>query len=170
MALTSQISEYDCRWPDMFDAEKARLERVFGSRSVEIHHVGSTAVPGLAAKPETDLLVVVPDHEDEAGVDQAMASFGYTRGKNLSDGHHFYRRDVEGVRTHKVHVCVAGHGQISRMLRFRDMLRQDDDLRQEYQKLKLELESTNEHGIGEYLARKAPFIDAALGRPPSSTD
>lgn len=89
MALTSKISKYDCRWPNMFDAEKARLEGVFGTRAVEIHHVGSTAVPGLAAKPEIDLLVVVSDHGDEAGIDQAMASFGYIRGTNLSDGHHF---------------------------------------------------------------------------------
>lgn len=167
MALTSQISEYDNQWPCMFDAEKARLEGVFGAKAVEIHHVGSTAVPGLAAKPEIDLLVVVSDHRGEARVDQAMASLGYIRGKNLSEGHHFYRRDVGGVRTHKVHVCLQGHWQISRMLRFRDMLRQDDDLRQEYQNLKLELESANGHGIKEYLARKAPFIDAVVGPPPS---
>ena len=53
------------------------------------------------------------------------------------------------------------------MLRFRDMLKQDDDLRQKYQNLKLELESENENGIKEYLARKAPFIDALVGPPPS---
>lgn len=167
MALTSQISEYDRQWPCMFDAEKARLEGVFEAKGVEIHHVGSTAVPGLAAKPEIDLLVVVSDHRVEAGVDQAMASLGYVRGKNLSEGHHFYRSDVWGVRTHKVHVCLLGHWQISRMLRFRDMLKQDDDLRQKYQNLKLELESENENGIKEYLARKAPFIDALVGPPPS---
>ncbi|MDK1386563.1 GrpB family protein [Sinorhizobium sp. 8-89] len=168
MALTSKISEYDDRWPDMFDAEKARLEGVFGTKAVEIHHVGSTAVPGLAAKPEIDLLVVVSDHGDEAEISQAMASFGYVRGTNLSEGHHFYRRDVEGIRTHKVHVCLTGHWQISRMLLFRNMLRQDADLRRGYQNLKLELESTSEHGIGEYLARKAPFIDAVMGPPPKA--
>lgn len=164
MALTSRISEYDNQWPRMFDAEKTRLEGALGAKAVEIHHAGSTAVPGLAAKPEIDLLVVVSDHEGEARVDQAMAALGYIRGKNLSEGHHFYRRDVGGVRTHKVHVCLLGHWQISRML-FRDMLRQDD-LRQEYQNLKLELASANEHGIKEYLARKAPFIDAVVGPPP----
>lgn len=163
MVLTSQIAEYDSRWPSMFIAERARLEGVFGSKAVDIHHVGSTAVPGLAAKPEIDLLVVVSDHGDEANVDQAMATLGYVRGKNLSDGHHFYRRDAGGVRTHKVHVCLTGHSQISRMLSFRDMLRQDADLRQRYQDLKLELESANEHGIKEYLAQKAPFIDAVVG-------
>lgn len=168
MALTSQISEYDNRWPNMFAVEKARLEGVFGSKAVDIHHVGSTAVPGLAAKPEIDLLVVVSDHGDEAYVDRAMATLGYVRGKNLSDGHNFYRRDVGSVRTHKVHVCLTGHWQISRMLNFRDVLRQKEDLRQEYQDLKLELESANEQGIKEYLARKAPFIDGVVGPAPKA--
>ncbi|MBP2461472.1 MULTISPECIES: GrpB family protein [unclassified Rhizobium] len=167
MALTSKISEYDRQWPSMFEAERARLAAVFEAKAVDIHHVGSTAVPGLAAKPEIDLLVVVSGASDEERVDWEMASLGYVRGKNLLDGHHFYRRDVEGVRTHKVHVCLLGHWQITRMLRFRDLLRQDDDLRQEYQKLKLELESTSEDGIKAYLVRKAPFIDAVLGPPPS---
>lgn len=56
----------------------------------------------------------------------------------------------------------------SRMLRFRDMLRQDDELRRRYQTLKLDLESTNERGIKEYLAQKAPFIDAVVGPPPKT--
>lgn len=163
MALTSQITPYDDRWPSLFDAEKARLQKVFVPRVVEIHHVGSTAVPGLAAKPEIDLLVV--SDQDEDRIDQGMASLGYERGKNLSDGHMFYRRNVGGVRTHKVHVCRPGHWQISKMLRFRDMLREDDELRHEYQSLKLELESKNESGIKEYLAQKAPFIDALVGPP-----
>lgn len=158
MALTSQISEYDRRWPDLFNLERARLEGIFGVRAIEIHHVGSTAVPGLTAKPEIDLLVVVSDHGDEAGIGQAMLCFGYIRGSNLSDGHHFYCRDVGGIRTHKVHVCLTSHWQIPRMLGFRDLLRQNGDLRQQYQNLKLELESTNKRGIGEYLARKAPFM------------
>lgn len=167
MALTSQITPYDDRWPGLFDAEKIRLLRAFLPNVVEIEHVGSTAVPGLAAKPEIDLLVV-SDHQDEARVDQEMASLGYVRGKNLTVGHMFYRRDVEGIRTHKVHVCRPGHWQVSRMLRFRDMLREDDQLRHKYQSLKLELEAKNERGIKEYLAEKAPFIDAVVGSPPES--
>lgn len=68
MALTSQISAYDAKWPDMFLSEKCRIEEAFGSELVQIHHVGSTAVPGLAAKPEIDLLVEVREHRDETRV------------------------------------------------------------------------------------------------------
>lgn len=95
-----------------------------------------------------------------------MTSLGYVRGKNLSDGHIFYRRDVGGVRTHKVHVCRPGHWQVSRILRFRDMLQEDYELRHKYQSLKLELEARNEFGIKEYLADKASFIDGVVGLPP----
>ncbi|MCY1539610.1 GrpB protein [compost metagenome] len=92
-----------------------------------------------------------------------MATLGYVRGSDLSAGHHFYRRDVDGVRTHKVHVCISGHAQIARMLRFRDLLRSDAELHQRYQALKLALEAGNRDGISEYLAGKAPFIDAVMG-------
>lgn len=150
----------------MFVAEEARLQSVFGPRAVQINHVGSTAVPGLAAKPEIDVLVVVLDHKDDALVDRGMASLGYVRGKNLSEGHHFYRRDIDGVRTHKVHVCLVGHAQISRMLHFRDMLRNDPDLRQRYEDLKVGLEASNTQGIHEYLTQKAPFIEAVMTAQP----
>jgi len=163
LALTSKISAYDDAWPGMFLAERDRISQGFGSEIIGYHHVGSTAVPGLAAKPEIDLVVEVSEHRDEFRVDNFMESCGYVRGKDLSPGHHFYRRDVDGVRTHKVHVCASGHWQISRMLRFRDLLRGDAGLRQRYQDLKLRLEAENQHGISEYLAQKASFIDAVIG-------
>ncbi|MBV4462490.1 GrpB family protein [Pseudomonas sp. SWRI79] len=163
MALTSKISPYDSRWPALFLSAKEQIAKAFGTDLIAIHHVGSTAVPGLAAKPEIDLLVEVAEHRNESSRDNVMRELGYARGSDLSAGHHFYRRDVDGVRTHKAHVCITGHGQIERMLRFRDLLRDAPVIRQQYQDLKLELEANNTGGISEYLARKAPFIDGLMG-------
>jgi GrpB-like predicted nucleotidyltransferase (UPF0157 family)/ribosomal protein S18 acetylase RimI-like enzyme len=163
MALTSKISLYDSRWPALFLSAKEQIAKAFGTELVAIHHVGSTAVPGLAAKPEIDLLVEVSEHRNESSRDHVMRGSGYARGSDLSAGHHFYRRDVDGVRTHKTHVCITDHGQIERMLRFRDLLRGDPVIRQRYQDLKLELAASNTGGIGEYLAQKAPFIDGLMG-------
>ncbi|EEA93144.1 conserved hypothetical protein [Pseudovibrio sp. JE062] len=164
--LTSKITAFDPAWSNMFEKESGRISGAFGDTLVAIYHVGSTAITGLAAKPEIDMLVEVSCHQRTPEVDSFMRSLGYTRGKDLSPGHHFYRRDVDGVRTHKVHVCPTGHSQISRMLRFRDLLRQDAELRDQYQYLKLKLEAENTEGIKEYLAGKAPFIDALLkGKP-----
>lgn len=91
-----------------------------------------------------------------------MRGLGYVRGSDLSSGHHFYRRDINGVRTHKVHVCISGHREIERMLRFRDALINHKEIRQSYQDLKLELEKSNTGGIAEYLIRKAPFIENVM--------
>lgn len=165
MALTSRITPYDSEWPMRFVTAREQVETAFTADLIAIHHVGSTAVPGLHAKPEIDLLVVVAAHRGEPERNAMMAGFGYVRGSDLSPGHHFYRRDVDGVRTHKVHVCLRGHEQIDRMLRFRDLLRSDPLIRQRYQELKLELEARNTGGIGEYLAGKAPFIDALMTSP-----
>lgn len=165
MALTSRITPYDSEWPTRFIAAREQVEMAFAADLVAIHHVGSTAVPGLHAKPEIDVLVVVAAHREEPPHNTVMAGFGYVRGSDLSPGHHFYRRNVDGVRTHKVHVCISGHEQIDKMLRFRDLLRSDPLIRQRYQALKLELEACNTGGIGEYLAGKAPFINALLAAP-----
>lgn len=170
MALTSQISLYDSQWPVFFQVTRQQISNAFGPELMAIHHVGSTAVEGLAAKPEIDVLVVVEQHCDEALRNGFLQELGYVRGSDLSPGHHFYRRDVNGVRTHKIHVCITGHDQIEWMLRFRDLLRSDASIRQQYQDLKLELEAINTGGIGEYLARKAPFIDAVMqARPGAAT-
>lgn len=166
MALTSKISPYDSRWPALFLAAKEQIAKAFGSELIAIHHVGSTAVPGLAAKPEIDMLVEVSTHRNEPSRESVMSGLGYVRGSDLSAGHHFYRRDVDGVRTHKIHVCISGHSQIERMLRFRDILRGDPIIRKRYQDLKLELEAGNTGGIGEYLARKAPFIEEVMESSP----
>jgi len=162
MALTSKISPYDPQWPLQFATEKQRVENAFGPELIDIHHIGSTAVPEIYAKPEIDILVVVSEHGNEEARGEFLQALGYVRGSNLSAGHHFYRRDINGVRTHKIHVCVAGHEQIERMLRFRDLLRENDDIRQQYQDVKLQLEANNRGGISEYLAHKAPYIDAWL--------
>ena len=163
-ALTSKITPYQAQWPDMYRREAARLGPVFGSVMTAIHHIGSTAVPDLAAKPEIDILVVVSAVSDAESWTEKLASLQYRRGGDLSPGHLFFKRDIEGVRTHKIHVCPEHHPKVHEMLSFRGCLRQHDDVRDEYQTLKLELERTNVSGIGEYLKGKEPFIEAVLKR------
>lgn len=164
MALTSVIAPYDPAWADRYAEEAGRLGPIFGVALRAMHHVGSTAVPQLSAKPEIDILAVVVGADDLELWDSRFAELGYRRGGDLSPGHRFFKRNVDGVRTHKVHVCDEGHPSISRMLGFRDHLRRDPAARAAYQALKLRLERENTEGIGEYLAGKAPFIDAVVAR------
>lgn len=158
MALTSKITPYDPAWPHQFETEAARLKPVFGSAALEIHHIGSTAVPGLTAKPEIDILIIVRDNNVAETVASSLAGLGYRRGGDLSPGHGFFKRDNNGVRTHKLHVCITGHPKALEMLKFRDHLRQDHKARNAYGHLKLQLEQENTRGIAEYLRGKEPYI------------
>ncbi|WP_245287944.1 GrpB family protein [Bradyrhizobium sp. Ec3.3] len=135
---------------------------VLGPVLLEIHHVGSTAVPELAAKDEIDILAVVNLTGSVEQWKQSLEELGYRRGGDLSSRHSFFKRDVGRVRTHKLHICHEGHPQIVRMLRFRDHLRRHSADRMRYQELKFRLERENTGGIQEYLAAKEPFIDAIL--------
>jgi len=162
MPLTSSIAPYDPQWPKRYEEEAARLKPIFGAALKEIHHVGSSAVPELSAKPEIDVLVVVDDLNISDACTGSLQRLGYRRGGDLSPGHHFFKRDVDGLRTHKVHVCLEGHAKIEEILKFRDHLRTNAEIRAQYQALKLKLEKENSTGIGEYLEGKTPFIQSVL--------
>ena len=162
MALTSKITPYNADWPNQYRVEVSKLAPVFGSALVDIHHVGSTAIPGLAAKPEIDVLAVVENITHVEDWTDALTLQGYRRGGDLSDGHLFFKRDVDGVRTHKLHLCISGHPKIGEMLGFRDFLRLNREVRDEYQALKLRLERDNTAGIAQYLKGKEPFIRSIL--------
>lgn len=162
MALTSKITPYSLSWPAQYLKDEPLIASAFNDELIAIHHVGSTAVPGLAAKPEIDVLIEVDEHRNVLTRDEILLGLGYVRGSDLSEGHHFYRRNVKGVRTHKLHVCEQGHVSIAHMLGFRDLLKRNIVIRQHYQALKLELEASNTGGMAEYLARKGPFIIATM--------
>jgi GrpB-like predicted nucleotidyltransferase (UPF0157 family) len=162
VALTSSIEPYDPRWPQKYADEAERLGPIFGSALVKMYHVGSTAVPELSAKPEIDILAVVNVDDVPDAWTRLLQNLGYRQGGDLSPGHHFFKRDVSGVRTHKLHVCRDGHSTIAEMLKFRDHLRQSPADRLRYEELKLKLERENTEGIREYLAAKKPFIRSVL--------
>jgi GrpB-like predicted nucleotidyltransferase (UPF0157 family) len=164
MPLTSVLVPYGDHWLRMYAEVAEWLRPLFGSALVNLHHVGSTAVVGLLAKPEIDILAVVTDL---ARVDvwvTSLAARGFRRGGDLSAGHLFFRRDVNGVRTHKLHVCINDHPTAIEILQFRDHLRRCPVDRDRYAELKLRLEAENTRGIGEYLEKKAPFIRGILNR------
>jgi GrpB-like predicted nucleotidyltransferase (UPF0157 family) len=162
MRLTSVITSYDERWPEMYARTAELLRPIFGETLTAVHHVGSTAVPGLAAKPEIDVLAIVTGTRDAENWTRALATAGYRRGCDLSAGHLFFKRDENGVRTHKLHVCVEHHSTAVKMLQFRDHLRNCSEDRDRYAALKLSLQAENTSGIGEYLEKKAPFIRSVL--------
>ena len=164
MPLTSVLAPYDRRWPRMYATAAEWLRPTIGNALIDLHHVGSTAVTGLAAKPEIDILAIVTDVTGANVWATVLATRGFRRGGDLSAGHLFFKRDLNGVRTHKLHICIDGHPTAIEMLRFRDHLQQCPTDRERYANLKLRLQAENTRGIGEYLERKAPFIKSVLNR------
>jgi GrpB-like predicted nucleotidyltransferase (UPF0157 family) len=106
MPLTSDICDYDPQWPAIFEAERLRIQQKLGHLVREIHHVGSTAVPGMKAKPEIDLLIVVNSIGEIEAINSGMAELDYdVRGECGIKARYYYSKNTQSVRTHKAHVC-----------------------------------------------------------------
>jgi GrpB-like predicted nucleotidyltransferase (UPF0157 family) len=163
MALKSEIREYDPQWSTMFEAEEDLIRARLGDMVVTVHHVGSTAIPGLKAKPEIDLLIVVRSISEIDAVNLEMAELGYdVRGECGIEGRHYYSKDTNSRRTHKAHVCEAQHRNVGRQLAFRDYLRDHPEDAREYEALKTRLAEANTDGIAQYLDGKRPYIEIII--------
>lgn len=163
MSLTSHISDYDPHWPAMFEAERLRIREKLGQLVREIHHVGSTAVPGMKAKPEIDLLIVVNNISEIEAINSGMAELGYdVRGECRIEGRHYYSKNTRSVRTHKAHVCEIFHSNVARQIAFRDYMRDHHKDAQEYAELKLSLVQSNSMGMAEYLEGKRNYIEGII--------
>ena len=176
------IVPYDARWPGLFDLEKAHLLAILPNRLLNrIEHFGSTAVPGLAAKPIIDMLVEVTDLEKtKTEIAPVLEAEGYDylwRPTHGDDGPPWYawfiKRDpLTHVRTHHIHMVEGTFVEHWDRLRFRDYLIAHPDVAREYENLKMQLASTFPHDRVAYTRAKTAFIaeiTARAAQPNSST-
>lgn len=146
---------YDPGWPARFADEAARLQRVVPE--LVLHHIGSTAVPGLAAKPVIDMMALV-DELDELVEPIAQAGYQYPESYNaVLHGRRWFCRPTAAYRTHHLHL-VVNRAELDRHLRFRDVLRQRPDLAGEYAALKLRLAERSSDDREKYTAAKSDFV------------
>ena len=135
------IHEYDANWPVLFEKEAHRLLRAFGSAALRIEHVGSTSVPGLAAKPVIDIQVSVASLVPHGRYVETMATLGYRHvalgGFDLE--YPFFHKPAQWPSTHHVHLCDAGGEQEWKHLAFRDYLRAHPQVARAYEAFKREL-------------------------------
>ena len=163
-----QIVPYTAAWADAFDSEASALRQALGARAIRIDHVGSTAVPGLAAKPVIDIQVSVLSLEPPEEFQTALAPLGY-KFVSLGEEDHFYpwfAKPGEWPSTHHVHLCVAGTELEAKHLAFRDHLRQSPEKALAYEALKRRLaseyEGTTLRSVVNYSLAKSEFIETAL--------
>ncbi len=158
-----EVVDYDPSWPARFDAWRGRLLRELGAMARRIDHVGSTAVPGLAAKPVIDVQVSVPDVVDERAYVPAIERAGVAF-RNRDDEHRYFRPAGDRPRDVQVHVCSAGSGWERRHLLFRDFLRTDAATRAAYGELKRGLAARYRDDRIAYNEAKTGFILDAMER------
>lgn len=148
-------------WPQLFIARRDELRGAFASTPVEIEHIGSTAVPGLSAKPVIDILVGATSLADIEDRIPALQDAGYAYVSKhetvIPMRRYFVRSNPDCLRVH-VHGVVRGSDLWNDHLAFRDALRADAALRRRYESLKLELARQYAHDKSAYTDAKGPFI------------
>jgi GrpB-like predicted nucleotidyltransferase (UPF0157 family) len=157
------LVDYDPEWPALYAREEARIRAVLGDRVVEIHHTGSTSVPGLAAKPTIDITLVVPDSADERSYVPDLEAAGYRL--VIREPEWFEHRVFKGPDTNiNLHVFSPGCQEIARMVGFRDWLRTHDDDRELYERTKRDLATRTWAYVQNYADAKTDVVEAIIAR------
>ncbi|MGH3427110.1 MAG: GrpB family protein [Terriglobales bacterium] len=160
-----QIASYDPSWPLRFEEEQADLAEAIGEWVVGgIHHVGSTAVPGLAAKPIIDILAGVRDLDESRACLEPLADLDYMYAPYLSEEMHWFCKPHPSRRTHHLHLIPVGSKRYADELAFRDRLRAHPELAAEYLGLKRDLARRFARDRDAYTNAKSDFVRGALGQ------
>jgi len=154
------VVPYDPQWPAAFERGAREVKAALGESLLAIHHIGSTSIPGIHAKPIIDMLAVASDLSPVDEYKKHMREIGYeAMGEFGIDGRRYFRRDnVAGVRTEQVHAFEAESPHVRRHLAFRDFLQAHAGLALEYSQLKQRLAAAHPFDIEAYMDGKEAFI------------
>lgn len=163
LASSIAIAEYDPGWPQLFEREAKRVRSILGDQILQLEHVGSTSVPGLAAKPKIDMVLALPDSGDEARYVALMENGGFVL--RIREPEWFEHRLFKGPDTDiNLHVFSFGCSEIDRMLGFRDWLRTHDHDRLLYERTKRDLASRTWKYTQNYADAKNAVVDEIAAR------
>jgi len=153
------VTKYDENWDRMFKDEAVRISAIFADELIDIHHIGSTSVPGLSAKPIIDIMPIVRDIDKIDSYNEQMTALGYEcMGELGMEGRRYFRKGGDH-RTHQVHVFQADNKHdICRHLAVRDYLRTHDEEMRRYGELKTRLAALFPQDIEAYMDGKDAFV------------
>ena len=154
-----EVVAYNPQWPARFAQEKNLILGVLSAANiVDIHHIGSTSVEGLSAKPIIDILLEVHSLEALDAESGQMQNLGYrVKGEFGIPGRRYFHKG-SNQRSHHVHAFMTGSSEVQRHLAFRDYLREFPHIRDQYGQLKLEAASLHSDNIEQYMDHKNSFI------------
>jgi len=160
-----RIVEYDPSWPERFEAERRVIETTLRAWITGgVHHIGSTAVPGLAAKPTIDIMVGVTALEPARPCIDLLAKIGYLYWPYRPDVEHWFCKPSPARRTYHLHVMEHDGAEWRARLAFRDFLRTHPETAAEYEALKRGLARLHEHDREAYTDGKGGLIRSVLSR------
>jgi GrpB-like predicted nucleotidyltransferase (UPF0157 family) len=158
-----ELAEYDPAWAELYKREEEKVRQALGDGALLIEHVGSTAVPGLAAKPIIDIVLVVQDTTDEEAYVSSLEAAGYTL--RIREPDWFEHRLLKGTDPAvNLHVFPGGCTEVTRMLAFRDHLRATEADRERYERTKRELASREWDYVQHYADAKSEVVEEILAR------
>ncbi len=153
-----EVTPYNAQWVSMFEDEAITLRHILGEQLVALHHIGSTSVPGLEAKPIIDIMPVVKDIKLVDEHNQSMQKIGYEpMGENGIPGRKYFQKGGDN-RTHHVHVYPMGSPHIERHLAFRDYLRTHPSVAKKYGELKRKWAQEFPYDIESYIQGKERLV------------
>lgn len=159
------VVPYDPHWVDKYETEARLLRDVFGDLLIEIHHVGSTSIPNMIAKPVIDIMPVVHDITQVDDLNPQMIELGYEpRGENKIVGRRYFSKGGDDHRTHHVHVYEPDNIEVAKHLDFRDYLRTHSNDAQAYADLKIQVAKNNPHDVWGYMDGKHAFIQDIIAK------
>jgi GrpB-like predicted nucleotidyltransferase (UPF0157 family) len=159
-----RICDYDPEWPHLFSRIECELREHVGTLAVAIEHVGSTSVPGLAAKPIIDIDIVIASGYQFPLIKERLEKFGYIHEGPLGLRGREAFRCVIDLPVHHLYVCESGARPLQEHLCFRDILRQSPELATEYAVLKRNLAEQHRNDRDAYTEAKTGFIRSVLAR------
>ncbi len=171
IAKEVRLVAHDVRWAEQFVAERNRLLELLPGRFAAIEHIGSTAVPGLAAKPIIDILAGVKTIGETDSLLEPLCGHGYETSAEFNatlPDRRWLMRQAFGGSTHHLHLVVFGSEPWVRPLQFRDVLRADAAVAARYEHLKHELAEQYRHDREAYTHAKTAFIQEVLANAVSA--
>lgn len=153
-----EVLPYDGQWKSRFSEEAEAIRKILGDQCLDIHHIGSTAIEGLAAKPIIDLMPAVRDINEMNKLNQQFEALGYeVKGENGIPGRRYFQKGGD-IHTHHVHIYETGNPEICRHLAFRNYLRGHPMEAAGYGRLKLQLAAAFPWDIEQYIAGKEATV------------
>ena len=156
-----RLVPYDSQWPQKYEQEAKRIRNALGQHALRIEHVGSTAVPGLLAKPIIDIVLVVEESDNEQQYAPALEAAGYHLREPGWYEHRLFQEAEDGVN---LHVFSQGCSEIDRMVRFRDWLRASQGDRELYAKAKQALAGQEWKYTQNYADAKSKVVEEIMSR------